>query len=105
MQAALADTQTKAYLNSVADNPQWRDFLIHASKKLYCCPTCKTRSNGRQQRNGNGNKARTANNIFAPGGVDVWFKVLLSLFHLVLGTGRSFKFPPDRKYLRCVPGS
>ena len=41
-----------------------------------------------------------ANNIFAPGGVDVWFKVLLSLFLSVLGTGRSFKFPPDRKYSR-----
>ena len=40
------------------------------------------------------------NNIFAPGGVDVWLKVLLSLFRLVLGTVRSFKFPPDRKYLR-----
>jgi hypothetical protein len=26
---------------------------------------------------------------------------LLSLFRLVLGTGRSFKFPPDRKYSRC----
>jgi hypothetical protein len=25
---------------------------------------------------------------------------LLSLFRLVLGTGRSFKFPPDRKYCR-----
>jgi hypothetical protein len=40
------------------------------------------------------------NNIFAPGGVDVWLKVLLSLLRSVLGTGRSFKFPPDRKYLR-----
>jgi hypothetical protein len=42
-------------------------------------------------------------NIFAPGGVGVWLKVLLSLFRLVLGTGRSFKFPPDRKYLRWQP--
>jgi hypothetical protein len=32
----------------------------------------------------------------------VWFKVLLSLFRSVLGTGRSFKIPPDRKYSRCV---
>jgi hypothetical protein len=40
------------------------------------------------------------NNIFAPGGVDVWFKVLLSLLRSVCGTGRSFKFPPDRKYSR-----
>jgi hypothetical protein len=30
------------------------------------------------------------------------FKVLLSLIRLVLGTGRSFKIPPDRKYSRCV---
>jgi hypothetical protein len=30
----------------------------------------------------------------------VYFKVLLSLFRLVLGTGRSFKIPPDRKYSR-----
>jgi hypothetical protein len=47
-----------------------------------------------------GQKTTTANNIFAPGGVDVQFKVLLSLLHFVCGTGRSFKFPPDRKYLR-----
>jgi hypothetical protein len=32
--------------------------------------------------------------------VDVWLKVLLSLLRLVLGTGRSFKLPPARKYLR-----
>ena len=43
---------------------------------------------------------RTHNNIFAPGGVDVRLKVLLSLFRSVLGKGRSFKLPPDRKYLR-----
>jgi hypothetical protein len=30
----------------------------------------------------------------------VWFKVLLSLLRLVSWTGRSSKFPPDRKYLR-----
>ncbi len=42
-------------------------------------------------------KITTANTIFAPGGVDVWFKVLLSLLRFVPGTGRSFKFPPDRK--------
>jgi hypothetical protein len=40
------------------------------------------------------------NNIFAPGGFDVWFKVLLSLFRLVSWTGSSFKIPPDRKYSR-----
>ena len=32
------------------------------------------------------------------------FKVLLSLIRLVLGTGRSSKFPPDRKYLRYAQG-
>jgi hypothetical protein len=36
----------------------------------------------------------------------VWLKVLLSLFRSVLGTGRSFKFPPDRKYSRvCLEQS
>ena len=35
----------------------------------------------------------SANTIFAPGGVDVWLKVLLSLFRFVLGTGRSSKLP------------
>ncbi len=47
-----------------------------------------------------GKKRAAANNVFAPGGVDVWFKVLSSLFRLVPGTGRSFKSPPDRKYSR-----
>jgi hypothetical protein len=34
----------------------------------------------------------------------VWFKVLLSLLRLVSWTGRSSKFPPDRKYLRWRQG-
>jgi hypothetical protein len=45
-------------------------------------------------------KKAAANNIFAPGGVDVWLKILLSLLRFVPGTGRSSKFPPDRKYSR-----
>jgi hypothetical protein len=38
-------------------------------------------------------KMAAHNNIFAPGGVDVWLKVLLSLFRFVSWTGRSFKLP------------
>jgi hypothetical protein len=78
-QATLADTQTKAYLNSVAGNPKVERFFNPRFKKLYCCPTHKTCAN-EQERNGDENKARTANNGFMKLRGEVPLNILSSLY-------------------------